>query len=181
MGSCDMLRCSFGVEQMPTGEIEILCCFWGKAKDQKKSESLFMDFCQCGFFHSYGAFMCYNAICIQQLAKLSTEKEAWFVSTVQTESTGRRWDLCPYAFAVLIAVQEWCLEPKICRPNCFAILQRQFTASCTSNDLQSLNHHHTALWSLQVNDRSLASVSVTPQVARNPGMLPHNSTKLLNS
>jgi hypothetical protein len=69
MGSCDMLRCSFGVEQMSTGEIEIsfLCCFWGKANDQKKSESLFMDFCQFGFFHSYGAFMCYNAICIQQL------------------------------------------------------------------------------------------------------------------
>jgi hypothetical protein len=52
-----MLRCSFGVEQMSTGEIEIsfLCCFWGKANDQKKSESLFMDFCQFGFFHSYGA------------------------------------------------------------------------------------------------------------------------------
>jgi hypothetical protein len=46
---------------MPTGEIEIsfLCCFGGKAKDKKKQlESLSMNFCPFGFFHSYGAFLC---------------------------------------------------------------------------------------------------------------------------
>jgi hypothetical protein len=43
------------------------------------------------------------------------------------------------------------LEPKICQPNCLAILiimQQQFMASCTSNDHPSVNYHHTALISL---------------------------------
>jgi hypothetical protein len=52
---------------------------------RKESESLFMNFCQFGLFHSYGAFLVLDEF--NNLSSLFTQSE-----------------LCPDAYAILIAI-----------------------------------------------------------------------------